>query len=94
MTATPVLERDVVTEEVLGPPYALLLFNDNVNTMDHVVDSLTRCVPDLDHGHAAEVMLEAHANGMALVITCPHERAAQYRNCLESRGLTATIEPA
>ncbi|MSQ28069.1 MAG: Clp protease ClpS [Dehalococcoidia bacterium] len=62
--------------------------------MDHVVNSLTHCVPELDHARAADVMLEAHAHGMALVITCPHERATRYRNCLESRGLTATIEPA
>ena len=91
-TPTPVLERDVTTEEVLGPPYVLLLFDDNVNSMDHVVNSLTHCVPELDHARAADVMLEAHANGMARVITCPHDRAARYRNCLES--FTATIEPA
>ncbi|MGH2583624.1 MAG: hypothetical protein ACRDJE_01785 [Dehalococcoidia bacterium] len=39
-------------------------------------------------------MLEAHEHGRALVIVCPLERAELYRDRLESRGLTATIEKA
>lgn len=93
MTTTPVRERRVAVEEDLGPPFALLLYNDDVNSMAHVVESLLHCVPDLDHAQAAEVMLEAHSHGMAMVTTGPRDRMAGYRNCLESQGLTATIEP-
>jgi len=37
-------------------------------------------------------MLQAHLNGKACVIACPLERAELYRDRLQSRGLTATIE--
>jgi ATP-dependent Clp protease adaptor protein ClpS len=78
----------------LLPPYAVILHNDDVNDMTYVVRSLLMCVPELSHADAAEVMLQAHLNGKARVIACPLERAELYRDRLQSRGLTATIELA
>lgn len=95
-TVAPVETPSLTTEaeELLEPPYAVILYNDDVNTMQHVVESLLACVPQLTHEEAAEIMLEAHTNGQARVTVAPHAEAARHRNCLESRGLTATIEPA
>ena len=76
------------------PPYAVILHNDDVNEMTYVIRSLLMCVPELDAGRAAEIMLEAHLQGRAHVITCPLERAELYRDRLKSRRLTATIEKA
>jgi ATP-dependent Clp protease adaptor protein ClpS len=76
------------------PPYSVILHNDDVNEMNYVVQSLLVCIPELDSGRAAEIMIEAHLNGKAQVITCPLERAELYRDRLQSRGLTATIEKA
>lgn len=76
------------------PPYVVVLHNDDVNTMDHVVRALLASVPELDVYRAIEVMLTAHEHGRADVITCPLERAELYRDRLESHGLTATIERA
>ena len=96
MVTTP----DVVTrdrEQQLSeflPPYAVILHNDDVNDMHYVVRSLLLCVPELSSEQAAEVMLQAHLNGKACVIACPLERAELYRDRLQSRGLTATIERA
>jgi len=73
-------------------PYAVLLHNDDVNSMDHVVRSLTKSVPSLSTKKAVEIMLEAHNNGRAVVTVCPLELAELYRERLESFGLTATIE--
>ena len=96
MTTLPTPSREVTQEEHTDfePPYAVILHNDEVNTMAHVVESLLQCVPSLDHRQAAEIMLEAHSNGQARVIVCPLERAEAYRDCLQSRGLRATIEKA
>jgi ATP-dependent Clp protease adaptor protein ClpS len=74
------------------PPYRLLLHNDDVNDMGHVVRALLESVPELTSERAAEVMLEAHLHGMAEVIRCPLERAELYRDRLQTFGLTATIE--
>jgi len=93
---TPVVNPDVgvITQQKLEPPYALILHNDPVNTMHHVVQSLLHCVPTLEEGEAFEIMMQAHDNGQARVVVASHEEASRYRNCLESRGLTSTIEPA
>ena len=75
-------------------PYKVILHNDDHNSMDHVVRSLTRSVPGLGVTKAVKIMLEAHNTGRAVVIVCPLEPAELYRDRLESCGLTATIEPA
>ena len=74
------------------PPYRVVLHNDDVNEMGHVVRALLQSVPELDPERATAIMLEAHLNGRAEVIACPRERAELYRDRLESFGLTATIE--
>jgi ATP-dependent Clp protease adaptor protein ClpS len=76
------------------PPWVVILHNDDVNDMGHVVSSLLKCVPGLKRQRAIEIMLEAHMRGKARVTTCPLELAELYRERLESCGLTATIEKA
>ncbi|MSQ15941.1 MAG: ATP-dependent Clp protease adaptor ClpS [Dehalococcoidia bacterium] len=91
-TYTPGIDIEEIIK--LIPPYAVILHNDDVNTMDHVVNSLLKSVPELTQGRATEVMMDAHTFGQALVIACPLEHAELYRDRLESCGLTATIEQA
>jgi ATP-dependent Clp protease adaptor protein ClpS len=38
-------------------------------------------------------MMEAHSNGLALVISCALEHAEFYSESLNNYGLTSTIEP-
>ncbi|MBX3410584.1 MAG: ATP-dependent Clp protease adaptor ClpS [Phycisphaeraceae bacterium] len=74
------------------PPFRVLLHNDDVNTMDFVVDSLIELTP-LVRQNAHEVMLEAHATGVALVLVTHKERAELYQEQFRTRRLTVTIEP-
>ena len=94
MTTQPTTPPQVSERTELSPPYAVILHNGQVNSMAYVVESLLECVPELTQPQAADIMLEAHGSGRALVIVCPLEMAETYRNCLRSRGLTATIEQA
>lgn len=91
---TPTVELDSVVLEKVLPPYRVVLHNDDVNTMDHVVKALLRSVPSLTREEAHAIMLAAHHHGRAVVIECPKEAAEHYRTRLESFGLTVTIEPA
>lgn len=91
---TSIPSIDTAQLSKLLPPYAVILHNDDVNSMDHVVISLVKSVPGLMPERATEIMLEAHNNGQALVIVCPLEHAELYRERLENCRLTATIEPA
>jgi ATP-dependent Clp protease adaptor protein ClpS len=95
VTAPDVVTRGSEREQAaILPPYAVILHNDDVNDMYYVVRSLIMCVPELSAEDAGEVMLQAHLNGKACVIACPLERAELYRDRLQSRGLTATVERA
>jgi len=80
--------------QALSPQYRVILHNDDTNTMDHVVNTLLRVIPRLTTQAAHEIMMEAHASGLALVITCAFEHAEFYRDGLRSAGLAATIELA
>lgn len=91
-TTRPDLERHTL-QQVL-PPYHVILHNDDVNDMRWVVESLLVCVPGLSPEEAYTIMMTAHTQGKALVITCPLEQAELYQERLQSRGLTVTIEKA
>ena len=88
----PGIDPDTIRR--LLPPYSVILHDDDVNDMVYVVASIMVCVPEIEQEQATAIMLEAHLNGRAHVITCPLERAELYRDRLEGRGLTATIEKA
>ena len=92
----PGTESEQATRSVADflPPYVVVLHNDDVNSMDHVVRALLESVSELTTERAVEVMMAAHTNGQAEVIRCPLERAELYRDRLESNRLTATIERA
>ncbi|MDA0733427.1 MAG: ATP-dependent Clp protease adaptor ClpS [Chloroflexi bacterium] len=80
-------------EEIL-PPYSVILHNDEHHSMEYVVESLVKSVPSLSTAEAATIMLEAHQNGQAVVITCRLEQAELYRDRIRSFGLGVTIEKA
>ncbi|KAI9130559.1 ATP-dependent Clp protease adapter ClpS [Acaryochloris sp. CCMEE 5410] len=81
------------TGRKLAPKYRVLLHNDDFNSMEHVVQVLIQTVPNLTQPQAVSVMMEAHTNGIALVITCAFEHAEFYCETLKMHGLTSTIEP-
>jgi ATP-dependent Clp protease adaptor protein ClpS len=90
-TATEELERTLLDHI---PHYAVLLHNDEVHSMDFVVESLLKSVPGLTQPEAIAVMLEAHQTGRGVVIVCPLEQAEHYRDRILSFTLGCSIERA
>ncbi|MDY6900967.1 MAG: ATP-dependent Clp protease adapter ClpS [Cyanobacteriota bacterium] len=76
-----------------APRYRVLLHNDEYNAMEYVVQTLITTVPSLSQPQAVSIMMEAHTNGFALVITCAQEHAEFYSETLKTHGLSSTIEP-
>ena len=74
------------------PLYRILLHNDSVNDMLHVMRALQE-VFKLKDQDAARIMLEAHETGVALCSIEPLEKAELRQGQLQSFSLTATIEP-
>lgn len=76
----------------LAPMYRILLHNDDVNDMHHVVEAL-RQVFQFSPQQCVSIMLEAHNSGVALCKTAPLEHAEFYQGQLQALSLIATIEP-
>nr|WP_211084065.1 ATP-dependent Clp protease adapter ClpS [Cylindrospermopsis raciborskii] len=77
----------------MAPRYRVLLHNDDYNSMEYVVQVLLSTIPSLTQPQAVTIMMEAHSNGLALVISCALEHAEFYCESLNNNGLTSTIEP-
>jgi ATP-dependent Clp protease adaptor protein ClpS len=86
-------QRSTSTVRKPAPRYRVLLHNDAINSMEHVVQVLIQTVPSLSQPQAVNIMMEAHVNGLALVITCAQEPAEFYSETLKMHGLDSTIEP-
>lgn len=93
LVSTPDIDERTTTRTLILPPWRVMLHNDDYNAMEHVVAALLQTVTSLTAEQAVQVMFEAHAAGVALVIVTPKERAEFYRERLEQFGLTSTIEP-
>tara|TARA_Y100000589_G_scaffold290541_1_gene293313 strand:+ start:780 stop:1097 length:318 start_codon:yes stop_codon:yes gene_type:complete len=90
-TAT-LLEKKPSELKNKSPKYKVLLHNDPVNSMEYVTNTLREVVPQLSEQDAISIMLEAHNNGVGLVIICDLEPAEFYSESLRSKGLTSSIE--
>ncbi len=75
------------------PPFRVLLHNDDVNDVEHVVRSITELTP-LKKEEAVTRTVEAHKTGVALLLVTHRERAELYREQFGTKNLSVTIEPA
>ena len=91
-TTEPKQFERVLLEHI--PQYAVILHNDEVHSMDYVVDALLKSVPGLTQPEAIDIMLETHTEGRGVVIVCPLEQAEHYRDRIKSFSLGCTIEKA
>ncbi len=93
-TATATAERPKAARPPLDklPLFKVLLHNDDVNSLDHVVDSVVELTP-LSQQEATLAAMEADKTGLSLLMTTHKERAELYQEQLTSKSLTVTIEP-
>ncbi|CBN58362.1 ATP-dependent Clp protease adapter ClpS [Kamptonema animale CS-326] len=91
MSVETIEKRSTVRK--IAPRYRVLLHNDDFNSMEYVVQTLMHTVPSLTQPQAVNIMMEAHTNGLAVVIICAQEHAEFYSETLNNHGLISTIEP-
>jgi len=95
---TQTLDAEVLTEEDLDrlidheDLWAVVVWNDDVNTFAHVIKAL---VEILHHSLArAEVLTNRiHHTGKAVVALRPKEEAVGIAQRFHARGIQATVEP-
>lgn len=87
----PVERPGDLSGDALGWDAQVVLYNDNVNTFDHVVAMLCRVF-----GHAAplawKIAGEAHFRGRAIAEVEPRAKAEKHAAALRAGGLRATVE--
>ena len=90
--ATETLVRSSTARKHM-PMYRVLLHNDDFHSQEYVVEILIKIIPGMQLPQATDIMLEAHNNGMAVVIIVPQEHAEFYCEQLKLHGLFSSIEP-
>ena len=75
-------------------PWSVILHNDWGNSMPRVVIILKLVIPGMTVKKATRIMWEAHSTGQAVVKSCHKELAELYKEQLQERGLTVSIERA
>lgn len=75
------------------PPFKVLLHNDDVNSIDHVIMSILKLTA-LQTQDAVLRTLEAHESGVALLLTTHRERAELYVDQFATMSITTSMEPA
>lgn len=73
------------------PQFGVMLHNDDISTMDHVVRCIVSLTP-LPRTRAHLVMLMAHIRGSALVLITHRERAELYQQQFRRKGLLVSLE--
>ncbi|MEL6776749.1 MAG: ATP-dependent Clp protease adapter ClpS [Cyanobacteria bacterium J06597_16] len=85
--------RSVVKEKY--PNYKIIVLNDDFNTFEHVVKTLTTYIPGMNSDMAWDLADKIHNEGQAIVWTGPLEQAELYHSQLIRAGLTmAPLEKA
>ena len=87
-----VIEKKPAEIKNKSPKYKVLLHNDPINSMEYVAISLREVVPQLSEQDAISIMLEAHNNGVGLILVCDLEPAEFYSESLKSKGISSSIE--
>jgi ATP-dependent Clp protease adaptor protein ClpS len=75
------------------PPFKVLLHNDDVNSVEHVIKSVVQITP-LSIEQSVKVTIEAHETGVALLLVTHKERAELYCEQFQSKSLKVTMEEA
>lgn len=86
-----IADNDIETFLDEEDPWAVLVWNDDVNTFDHVIKAL---IDILNHSRARaeQLALRVHNTGKAVVAVRPKEEAVVAARRFQDRGIWATVE--
>ncbi|AFY38939.1 ATP-dependent Clp protease adapter protein clpS [[Leptolyngbya] sp. PCC 7376] len=77
------------------PNFKVIVLNDDVNTFQHVAESIMTYIPNMTSDRAWDLTNQVHFDGQATVWVGPQEPAELYHQQLRRAGLTmAPLEAA
>lgn len=84
-------EEEIVSIEKLLDQQDLIVYNDDVNTFDHVIEALVKiCRHDIIQAEQCTMII--HYNGKCQVKHGPYEKLEPMCTALLDRGISAVIE--
>jgi ATP-dependent Clp protease adaptor protein ClpS len=72
----------------LGPPWRVIVLNDNHNTFEGVAFALASVIPGVSYDRGMQLANRIHSSGRAIVWSGHREVAELYWDELRGRGLT------
>ena len=94
MTETEVQEETFTLEEILATVKnnnRLILWNDEVNTFDHVINCLMKYLK-YSESQAEKIAWVVHTKGKCTVLEGSYNEIEIYRKILKGEGLSVTTE--
>ena len=91
MSTIEKIQEDVLVEEQIGINNEIVLYNDDVNTFDHVIDTLIRVCKHTSE-QAEQCAILVHYKGKCAVKTGSYEELIPYCSALLNAGLSAEIQ--
>ncbi len=91
MSTIEKVQEEVLVEEQVGLNHEIILFNDDVNTFDHVIETLIR-VCDHDALQAEQCAILVHYTGKCTVKTGSYDDLKPQCTALLDAGLSAEIQ--
>jgi ATP-dependent Clp protease adaptor protein ClpS len=90
MSTIEKIQEEVLTEEQIGTNNEIVLYNDDVNTFDHVIDTLIRvCQHTAEQAEQCAILV--HYKGKCTVKTGPFDELKPQCTQLLEAGLSAEI---
>jgi len=84
-------EEEVLLDVVTDEQYQIVVFNDHVNTFDHVIQSLmTICKHEWIQAEQCALLI--HTTGKTVVKSGPYKEMERMCTALHDRSITAEIE--
>ncbi|MEE1884232.1 ATP-dependent Clp protease adaptor ClpS [Pedobacter flavus] len=94
MATTETKEETFTLEEILSSLktiHRLILWNDDVNTFEHVIHCLVTYL-DYSESQAEKIAWEVHTKGKCAVLEGSFTEMEIYRKILKQEGLTVSVE--
>lgn len=92
--STQTKEESFTLEELLAglkESHRLILWNDEVNSFDHVIFCLIKYL-DYNDAQAQKIAWEVHTKGKCAILEGPFTEVEVYRKILQQEGLTVSVE--
>ena len=87
---TGIIEPEITDETIIGTPYKVILYNDDVHSFEEVINQLIKAI-NCNFEDARTLTFEVHVKGKAIVFTGELTKCLKVSSILEEIGLHTQI---